>query len=108
MTNQRAIHILTVNSGSSSLKFALYQMESVETRLFSGVLERIGLSNGHFKAQDGTQQTVVDKQLDLPNHEVALKQLLTWLEDSGPGQVLDAVGHRLVHGGSEFVRPQGA
>ncbi|MCB0185599.1 MAG: acetate/propionate family kinase [Caldilineaceae bacterium] len=99
------LHVLTINSGSSSLKFALYQIGAMETRLFAGELERIGLDDGRFAVHNDAGQPVVDQPLALPNHEAALQQLLGWLASTHPNQPLAAVGHRLVHGGAAFVQP---
>ena len=52
MAGKRTLHILTLNSGSSSVKFALYAMGEREMLLFSGRMERIGLHAGIFQAHD--------------------------------------------------------
>lgn len=94
------LHILTINSGSSSLKFSLYNMEPSEALLLSGEFERIGLPHGVFHAKGRSQD------LDLPDHGAALHALFEWLASHGPRVDLDAVGHRLVYGGREYNKPQ--
>lgn len=93
-------YILTINSGSSSLKFSLYDMGRSEAPLLSGEFDRIGLRNGVFHAKDRRQD------VDLPDHGAALQMLFAWLASHGPGAELDAVGHRLVYGGPEYDKPQ--
>ncbi len=94
------LHILTINSGSSSLKFSLYDMEPSEVLLLSGEFDRIGLAHGIFHVQGN------DQDLDLPDHDAALRTLFGWLVNHGPHVDLDAVGHRLVYGGRKYEKPQ--
>ena len=95
--------ILAINRGSSSIKFAVYP-DSVEAPVLSGKLERIGLPEGAFRAVDNAHATLVDQRVALPNHEAALKTLLDWL--GGRKLELLAAGHRVVHGGMQYDRPQ--
>jgi acetate kinase len=95
--------ILAINRGSSSIKFAVYP-DSVEAPVLSGKLERIGLPEGAFRAVDNGHAPLVDQRVALPNHEAALKTLLDWL---GSRKLdLRVVGHRVVHGGMQYDRPQ--
>jgi acetate kinase len=95
--------ILAINRGSSSIKFAVYP-DSVETPVLSGKLERIGLPEGVFRASDSARAPLVDQRIALPSHEAALKILLDWL---GSRKLeLRTVGHRVVHGGMQYDRPQ--
>jgi acetate kinase len=98
-------HILTINSGSSSIKFSLYQMGEAERLVFGGKIERIGLSPSLFHVKDAEGKTLIDRQSDLPDQEASLKLLFGWLENGAPMKDLDAVGHRIVHGGSKFRGP---
>ncbi|WP_019378571.1 acetate kinase [Virgibacillus halodenitrificans] len=95
-------NVLAVNAGSSSLKFQLFQMPE-EIVLAKGLTERIGLKDSIFtvEIEDNKEKTVQD----IPNHEIAVKQVLETLTSSGVIQSLDeidAVGHRVVHGGERF------
>ncbi len=100
------MRILTINSGSSSVKFGLFEVEQVEKRIFSGSLERIGLRAGIFRVDDDRNEPLVDEHIVLPDHEAALKRLYGWLEQNTTGQNLAAVGHRVVHGGPHYNQPQ--
>lgn len=97
------MQILVVNCGSSSLKFQLIDSET-EAVSASGLCERIGL-DGALIYKKGEEK--VEKEMDLPNHEVAIKKVLDTLLDEKIGVLkslteINAVGHRLVHGGEKF------
>ena len=104
MTHAHDHRILTINSGSSSVKVAVFLMGTKETRTLAGRIERIGLRGGHFQIKDGDGHVLVEKHADLPDHATALTIVLTWLHKQK--QCLDAVGHRLVHGGQHYRKPQ--
>ncbi|WP_373893073.1 acetate kinase [Virgibacillus sp. CBA3643] len=95
-------NILAINAGSSSLKFQLIQMPEEEVSA-KGLIERIGLNDSVFTLEvNDNEEEVVE---DIPNHEVAVKKLLQGLKSSGVIEALeaiDAVGHRVVHGGEHF------
>ena len=100
-------HILTINTGSSSLKAALYALGAGgEKLLLSAHIERIGLSEGRIHFADAEGNTLLDKEADLPGHEAALEALFRWLQHNGSGTNLAAIGHRVVHGGSKYAEPQ--
>jgi acetate kinase len=97
--------ILTINSGSSSIKLGLYEMEKAENLILSGSLTRIGLEAGGFVVEDAEGKTLHDQPADLPDHEAALKVMFGWLEKHGAGESLHAVGHRVVQGGQKYSAP---
>jgi acetate kinase len=99
------MHILTINSGSSSVKVALYEMGEGEKLVLAGSMERIGQRAGVFRMQDSSGKSLIDEHTDLPNHQTALSRLSDWLEKHEPERNLDAVGHRVVHGGPNYNRP---
>ncbi|MFZ1932794.1 MAG: acetate/propionate family kinase [Thermoguttaceae bacterium] len=105
MADDGAIRVLTINSGSSSLKWSLYHMGPAETRVLAGSLERIGLRGGVWHIRDADGKTLVDEAREFPDHDAALKTLLDWLEQRFPGRPVDAVGHRVVHGGPTYTEP---
>ncbi|AIG24993.1 acetate kinase [Brevibacillus sp. 7WMA2] len=97
--------VLSVNCGSSSLKYQLFDMPS-ERVLAKGLMERIGMedSMSSFQVGDGEK---LKETLDLKDHEVAVKKLIALLTDPEKGAIkditeLDGVGHRVVHGGETF------
>ena len=97
--------ILTINSGSSSLKFALFRMGEDETRLCFGDLEGIETDQGRLTVRAQNGDVLVDRHIPLPDHRTALQTLLRWIEETHTDSRLDAVGHRIVHGGAEFIQP---
>src|SRR5260221_8693094 len=103
---QCAGRILTVNTGSSSLKVAVYESTRGETRVLSGTIERIGGSGGRFRIADARGQTLIDEARDFREHGAALETIEAWLSSHHPDLKIDAVGHRLVHGGSRYREPQ--
>jgi acetate kinase len=98
--------ILCLNSGSSSLKFALYRLHgTAENRLAQGAVERIGLSDGHLWIQGADDKDRVDEQRHFPDHTAAVEAMFTAAEQVGfPSPV--AVGHRVVHGGPDHTAPE--
>jgi len=98
--------ILVLNSGSSSLKYQLFDMTD-EAVLAKGLVERIGLDGSVLTHRPLNK----DKQVinaDIPNHAVAIKLVIDALTDAQYGVISDmkeikAVGHRTVHGGSTFA-----
>ncbi|WP_100331845.1 acetate kinase [Bacillus xiapuensis] len=94
--------IIAINAGSSSLKFKLFEMPA-EKVITKGLIERIGLYPSMFNITvDGNKQKVI---MDIPNHETAVKILLDRLTSLGIIHSLDeidAIGHRVVHGGEIF------
>lgn len=99
------MNILVLNCGSSSVKYKLIATQSQET-LAEGGVEKIGLEDGFlkFKRQDGSKEIV---NLGLINHKGAVSAILNNLTDEKEGCIksfdeIDAVGHRVVHGGEKF------
>ena len=94
--------VMTINSGSSSLKFKLYEMPE-EVVLCSGNAERIGLEDGIFTIKYGSEKLV--KNLPIPTHAVAAKLVLDSLIELNIISSFDeikATGHRIVQGGKYF------
>ena len=92
--------VLSVNAGSSSLKFSAYEMPE-EKLLISGYFERIGMDKSFYTIKVNGEK--LKKEVDLPNHEVAFKYLVEELMDQKIVENLDeikAIGHRSVQGGS--------
>lgn len=97
------MNVLVVNAGSSSLK---YQLINVETRevLAKGACERIGLGDAIFSNESGDRE--MELTLPIPNHRTAISLVLGIVlqkDAEGNGHTVDAIGHRIVHGGSFFT-----
>ena len=96
------VKILSVNAGSSSLKFQLFVMPEEEV-LTSGIVERIGLEEGVFTIKYNGQKKT--KKLPIPDHSVAANLVLEALVDEKIVEKyseISGVGHRIVHGGELF------
>ena len=106
MPNEHLNHILTINSGSSSIKFSLYHMGRFETMVLAGEIERIGRRSSLFHARNSDGRILIEKCFDMPDHSEALKVLFDWLKSNDYDHDLNAVGHRVVHGGTGYSEPQ--
>ncbi|MFH1653546.1 MAG: acetate/propionate family kinase [Pseudomonadota bacterium] len=95
-------HILCINSGSSSLKFALYNMGRGEELLAKGAIERIGLKGGICWIDCSGKKRI--QKADFKNHNIAIDRMFVELKALRL-PVPDAVGHRIVHGGKSYCKP---
>lgn len=98
--------ILVLNAGSSSLKYQVIDMEN-EKVLVKGLCERIGIDGGIINHKVNGQKIVTN--IDMADHTVALNKVLESLTDKKVGCIksldeIDAIGHRVVHGGEEFTK----
>lgn len=94
--------ILAINAGSSSLKFQLFEMPDEEV-LAKGLIDRIGINGSTFNLETGEKTNTITK--DMEDHEAAVKLLLNQLIELKVIESfdeIDAVGHRVVHGGEYF------
>jgi acetate kinase len=100
--------ILTLNAGSSSIKFSLFeghQRPDLEGLICEGEFGGIG-QHVHFIARDGSGTSLVNRHLpEEPSHEDAFTALLGWVGCQFPTHRLIAAGHRVVHGGSLYSVP---
>jgi acetate kinase len=102
--------ILTLNAGSSSLKFALFGLIDVhQGQLIGGQIAADGSGGARFLVRDCTGEVLADRHYAMPgagmDADRAIAILLEWLSAAVPKLDLSAVGHRVVHGGAEFSRP---
>ena len=100
------MNILVINCGSSSLKYQLIDMDRKEV-LAKGLAERIGIEGGRVKYEATGKDEIVIEEM-LADHKAALKIVLDSLKHEEYGAVksldeIDAVGHRVVHGGEAFA-----
>lgn len=99
------MNVLVVNAGSSSLKYQLFDTTAGVVRA-KGLCERIGI-DGKIKHQNLETGAVYEKEIAMPNHTVATKIVIDALLSAEYGSVksmdeIEAVGHRIVHGGAYF------
>ncbi|TRX03683.1 acetate/propionate family kinase [Flavobacterium gawalongense] len=96
--------IVIINSGSSSIKYQLIDMPANEV-ICSGMIDRIGLETSNLTYV--TNNNKLEETLPIPNHKIGLKKIAQLLMDETVGVIkstdeIEAVGHRVVHGGSAF------
>ena len=98
--------ILTINDGSSSIKFALFDAGQSLRRILAGRIERIGLSDARFAVKGNTQTDTFTRPVKAPNHAAAVDLLMDWIEEQITLSALAGVGHRVVHGGPNYREHQ--
>ncbi len=101
--------LLIINSGSSSIKFAVFSAPQLDC-LYRGQIQGIGATNHCFfttqnQIEEGQQQNHSKLKIIADNHQQALHIILQWLTEHLDGFHLQAVGHRIVHGGNQFTQP---
>lgn len=100
----KEMKILSVNAGSSTLKFSLFELpENME--LISGNFEKIGIGNSFYSVKINGE--TLKREVDLKDHSVAVKYLMEELVENKVIDSLgdlDGVGHRMVHGGQKFAK----
>ena len=98
--------ILTINGGSSSIKFALFEAGDSLRRILEGGIERIGLPEPILRVKGLNQADNFSRLVAAPDHTVAVGALMDWIEERIGRVGLTAVGHRVVHGGPKYSDPQ--
>jgi len=98
--------VLTINGGSSSIKFALFETGDAPRRVLEGRIERIGLPGAALEVKGAQPDDYFSRPVVVPGHAAAAGLLMDWLEERIGGDTLTAVGHRVVHGGPSYCDPQ--
>ena len=98
--------ILTINGGSSSIKFALFEAGESLRRILEGAIERIGLPEATLRVEGVNRADNFSRLVTTPDHTAAVGALMDWIEKRGGRDALTAVGHRVVHGGPKYSKPQ--
>ena len=98
--------ILTINGGSSSIKFALFEAGDSLRRTLEGGIERIGLPDATLRVKGLNQADDLSRLVVAPDHTVAVGALMDWIEERLGLDTLTAVGHRVVHGGPKYSKPR--
>ena len=98
-------NVLTINGGSSSIRFALFRIEEPLKRGLYGKVDRIGLSGTNLTFHDPTGNRQDNRNLAAPDHKSAANLLIDWLEAQDSFVSVRAVGHRVVHG-MKHIQPE--
>jgi acetate kinase len=99
--------ILTLNAGSSSVKFAIFDRAAKLREMVRGEIESLAAAP-HFHAHDGAGRVIVERRWpagSTPGFPAVLDELLTFAEAHPGAKGLAAVGHRVVHGGPDHIGP---
>jgi len=98
--------ILTINGGSSSIKFALFEFGDSLHRMLEGGIDRIGLPDATLQVKGLNPAGNISRSIAAADRTVAIGILMDWLEEHCARDALTAVGHRIVHGGPNYSQPQ--
>ena len=98
--------ILTMNRGSSSLKAAIYRAAADEKLELSIQVGRADSSSGHVTITDAGGKSLLDTAVGHGDSDAALNVVFDWLEKQGYLGDMAAAGHRIVHGGARFTKPE--
>jgi acetate kinase len=98
-------HVLIINSGSSSIKFVLYQTGEPLKRGLYGKIDRIGLPDAKLSFTDVLANQSDEHRIDAPNHVACVPLLVELLEKKTGVSAVSAIGHRVVHGGPHYRDP---
>ena len=98
--------VLTINGGSSSIKFALFEAGESPEQILAGAIERIGLPEATLQVKGLDQADNFSRSVTAPDHAVAVGALMDWIEERSGRDALAGVGHRVVDGGPKYYQPQ--
>ena len=102
----RGSGILTINGGSSSIKFALFQPQDEMRKILSGSIDHIGSSNSGLVVRGEAAADNFSRPISASEHGAAVASLSDWLGERLGDAALLAIGHRVVHGGAKYWNPQ--
>jgi len=100
--------VLVINAGSSTIKYRAFEMEGEKT-LARGMVERIGEPRARLIHRAGKSEGI-EREVSVPGHRRGMELIVAALTDSSDGVIsrasdISAVGHRVVHGGEDFIEP---
>jgi acetate kinase len=98
--------VLTINGGSSSIKFALFEAGDSLRRILGGEIERVGQPEAVLRVKGVSEADTFSRPVPAADHKAAVGSLMDWIESRSGGGPLTAVGHRVVDGGPKYSEPQ--
>ncbi|MDA3881283.1 MAG: acetate/propionate family kinase [Prolixibacteraceae bacterium] len=103
-------YILTINGGSSSIKFTFYKTGEIPTRLLHGIIDRIGLKDSTLTFSNEKEEKQGTVKVEASDHRSASNFLMDWLEKQIDFSLICGIGHRVVHGmhhtSPEIITPE--
>ena len=101
-----SLGVLTINGGSSSIKFSLFEANGSLRRIYEGAIERIGQSDSTLHVKGLSTADNFSRAVKISDHSVAVSVLMDWLQKQHDSETISAVGHRIVHGGQKYSEAQ--
>ena len=98
--------VLTINGGSSSIKFAVFDVSRSPLLILSGKLEGLGRESARLTIKISGEDTVSAGAVEAPDYASAVSVLMGWLQKQVNLDALIAIGHRIVHGGPDHAQPE--
>ena len=98
--------ILTINGGSSSIKFALFEAGGSAVHILKGALDRIGMAGSTLRVEGTDASDNFEQPVASGDHTTAVGALVDWIDQRPDRDALIGVGHRVVHGGPTYSEPQ--
>jgi acetate kinase len=98
--------VVTINGGSSSLRFALFRVSKPLERLLAGKFDRIGMGDAGLRLVDIPANKTDELSVEAPDHIACVPRLVQSLEQRVSLDAVSAIGHRVVHGGVRYREPQ--
>jgi acetate kinase len=98
--------ILTINGGSSSIKFGVFEVGDPLRQVLHGEIDRIGQTHATLRVDGLLPSDHISRGLSATEHAAAVDALLDYIEGSVSSSALTAIGHRVVHGGPKYWAPQ--
>ena len=98
-------NILTINGGSSSIKFSLYKIENPLEEIFTGEVENIGSAKAKLTVHNSGTKQKTCINFNAVTHNEAAENIINWLEKQPGFNSITAIGHRIVHG-MQHTKPE--
>ena len=98
--------VLTINGGSSSIKFSLFEANGSLRRIYEGAIERIGQPEATLHVKGLRTEDNFSRGVKITDHSAAVSVLMDWLQKQHDRETISAVGHRIVHGGQKYSEAQ--
>jgi acetate kinase len=98
--------ILTINGGSSSIKFAMFEAGDSLRRVWERGIDRIGLPEATLRMKGVNQADNFSRPVAAPDHTEAANALIDWNEERSGSEALTEAGHRVAHVGPKYRKPQ--
>ena len=98
--------VLTINGGSSSIKFSLFEANGSLRRIYEGAIEGIGQPDATLHVKGLRTEDQFSRSVKNADYSVAVKILIDWIQRQHDSETISAIGHRIVHGGPTYSQAQ--